>query len=174
MTIFLVGVAIGICGGWFFGRWHEQAKVMAAVFDARYDFNKGEAWLSSLVKRLPYLFKLLSFLLAALLAAPLAHANTPGKHSVSLSWTASTTTGVTYDLYRGSAAGVCQGTVTPYVTGITGTAYVDTTGLTDGETIYYNVSAVGTGGKESACDGELQVQIPVLPSPPAGLSATEF
>jgi hypothetical protein len=32
---------------------------------------------------------------------------TPGKHSVILNWTASPTSGVTYNLYRGSAAGVC-------------------------------------------------------------------
>jgi|HubBroStandDraft_5_1064220.scaffolds.fasta_scaffold16003_6 hypothetical protein len=109
--------------------------------------------------------------LAVLLLAASAHANTPGKHEVTLSWTASTTSGVTYNLYRGSASGVCTGNVTPYVTGITATAYTDTFNLTDGQTIYYNVSAV-KGGAESACDGELQVQIPVLPAPPSGLSGT--
>jgi hypothetical protein len=100
-----------------------------------------------------------------------AFANNPGKHSVALSWTASTTTGVTYNLYRGSAAGVCSGTPTPYATGITSTTFTDTANLTDGQTIYYNVSAV-KGGAESACDGELQVLIPVLPAPPSGLSGT--
>lgn len=97
-------------------------------------------------------------------------ANSPGKHSVSLSWTASTTSGVTYNLYRGTSAGVCSGTPTPYQTGLTTTQFVDTVGLTDGETLYYNVSAA-KGGAESACDGELQVQIPVLPAPPTSLSA---
>ncbi len=46
-------------------------------------------------------------------------ANTPGKHTVALSWTASTTSGATYNIYRGTAAGVCTGTPTPYATGIT-------------------------------------------------------
>ena len=100
----------------------------------------------------------------------LAFANTPGQHKVTLKWTASPTAGVTYNLYKGSAAGVCNGTPTPYATGITGTTYTDTTGLSDGATIFYNVSAVGIGGAESACDGEVQVQIPVLPQPPSGLS----
>jgi hypothetical protein len=110
--------------------------------------------------------------LFALLLIPLAAlANTPGKHSVALTWTASTTSGVTYNLYRGSSAGVCSGTPAPYVTGIAGTTYTDTANLADGQTIYYNVSAV-KGGAESACDGELQVQIPVLPGAPSGLSGT--
>ena len=109
--------------------------------------------------------------LLILTASLVALANTPGKHSITLSWTASTTTGVTYNLYRGSTTGVCSGTPTPYVTGITTTQFVDTVGLTDGQIIFYNVSAV-KGGAESACDGELQVQIPVLPAPPTNLGAT--
>lgn len=113
--------------------------------------------------------KLRSFVLPLLLAS-LAWANTPGQHSVSLTWTASITPGVTYNVYRGASAGVCTGTPTPYATGIPGTQFIDKAGLTDGQTLFYNVSAVGTGGAESACDGEKQVQIPVLPAPPAGLS----
>ena len=109
--------------------------------------------------------------LALVLAATWALANTPGQHSVVLTWTASTTSGVTYNLYRGSTAGVCTGTPTPYATGITAATYTDTVGLTDGQTIFYNVSAVKNGG-ESACDGELQVQIPVLPGAPSGLGGT--
>lgn len=110
-------------------------------------------------------------ILAVLLLAASAHANTPGLLNVTLSWTASTTSGVTYNLYRGTVAGVCSGTPTPYVTGISGTTYTDAANIPSGGTLYYNVSAV-KGGVESACDGELQVQIPVLPAPPSGLSGT--
>src|SRR5581483_12249331 len=102
-------------------------------------------------------------LVSVLLLAIPAVANSPGQHKVTLKWTASPTAGVTYNLYRGTAAGVCNGTPTPYATGITGTSFVDQAGLSDGQTLFYNVSAVGTGGAESACDGEVQVQIPVLP-----------
>jgi fibronectin type 3 domain-containing protein len=87
-----------------------------------------------------------------------AFANTPGKHSVTLTWTASTSTGVTYNLYRGTAAGVCSGIPTPYAVGISTTSFTDTN-VTLGTTYFYNVSAVGTGG-ESACDGEVTVQVP--------------
>jgi hypothetical protein len=111
--------------------------------------------------------KLLPVLL--LLLCPLVFANTPGKHSVTLNWTASTTSGVTYNVYKGSAAGVCTGTPTPYATGVSGTQFIDQVGLSDGQTLFYNVSAV-KGGAESACDGEVQVQIPVLPAPPSGVS----
>jgi hypothetical protein len=115
----------------------------------------------------------ISITLACLALVLFAHADTPGKHGVILSWTASTTAGVTYNVYRGTAAGVCSGTPTPYATGITSTTFTDTANLTDGQIIFYNTSAV-KGGAESACDGELQVQIPVLPAPPSGNSATAF
>lgn len=103
-----------------------------------------------------------------------AFANTPGQHSVSLKWAASPTVGVTYNLYRGTGAGVCNGVPTPYKTGITGTAFVDNANLTDGATVFYNVSAVNSTGGESTCNGELQVQIPVLPAPPSGLVPTSI
>ena len=115
--------------------------------------------------------KKLLLLLSILFISIFCFANTPGKHQVTLSWTASTTTGVTYNIYRGSATGVCNGNPTPYATGITTTSFNDTSNLTDGQIIFYNVSAV-KGGAESTCDGEIQVQIPVLPAPPSNLSGT--
>jgi len=115
--------------------------------------------------------KLLCFLLC-LVALP-AFANTPGQHSVTLAWTnlCTGTTPCTFNIYRGMATGVCNGNPTPYAKGITTPTFTDTVNLTDGATIFYNVSAVRNGG-ESACDGELQVQIPVLPPAPSGLSGT--
>lgn len=101
----------------------------------------------------------------------LAPPGTPGQHSVVLTWTASPTSGVTYNIYRGAAAGVCIGNVTPYATGITTTTFTDNVNLTDGQKVFYNVSAA-KGGAESPCDGELQVLIPVLPGAPSGLSGT--
>jgi len=110
------------------------------------------------------------FIAIVVLFAISARANTPGKHTVVLNWTASTTAGVTYNIYRGTAMGVCSGTPTPYAAGVTGTTYTDSN-VTLGTTYYYNVSAVGTGG-ESACDGEVAVQIPSPPTPPTTLTGT--
>lgn len=112
--------------------------------------------------------QLLPIFLLAFVAS--AFAMTPGQHKVTLNWLPSATPGVTYNLYRGSAAGVCNGNPTPYATGISTTQFVDAAGLADGQTVFYNVSAV-KGGVESACDGEVQVLIPLLPSPPSALSA---
>lgn len=86
-----------------------------------------------------------------------ALAKRPSQHTVTLTWTASSTKGVTYNIYRGTSAGVCNGKPTPYATGITGTSYVDTN-VSPG-TYFYNVSAVGPTG-ESACDGEASVTVP--------------
>lgn len=122
------------------------------------------------MSRRKYLPHIGAGLAMVLLLTLLSFANTPGKHTVSLSWTASTTAGVTYNLYRGSSPGVCNGSPTPYQTGISGTSYVDTN--TPAGTYYYNVSAVGTGG-ESACDGEISVTVPnVSTGSPSTLSGS--
>jgi hypothetical protein len=105
--------------------------------------------------------------LSVLLFSVSAIANTPGKHTVSLAWTASTTSGVTYNIYRGSAAGVCSGSPIPYATGITSASFVDTNAPAG--TYFYNVSAVGPNG-ESSCDGEISVSVPnVNTGSPSGL-----
>ena len=110
-----------------------------------------------------------SLLMLSLLSV-LAFANTPGKHTVALSWTASPTNGVTYNIYRGSSSGVCNGTPTPYATGISTTSYTDTN--VSAGTWYYNVSASGAGG-ESTCDGEVQISVPAITTqPPTALQGT--
>lgn len=114
-------------------------------------------------------------LVATTFSSLLAFANTPGAHSVSLTWTAPANgcgSGCSYNLYRSPTPNVCAGTPTPYTTAIPTTSYVDLVGLTDGQTLYYNVSAVGSGGGEGPCNGELQVQIPVLPSKATAFQAT--
>ena len=58
--------------------------------------------------------------------------NTLPPHSNVLSWTASPTSGVTYNLYKGIAPGVCGTGKTPYKTGIAGTTYTDTYDLPSG------------------------------------------
>jgi len=106
-----------------------------------------------------------------LLLTLLSFANTPGKHSVVLSWTASTSSGVQYNLYRGSSSGVCAGTPTPYITGISTTTITDF-GVPAG-TYYYAVSAYTATGGESACSSEVQVSVPnITTAPPSGLSGS--
>lgn len=115
--------------------------------------------------------KKIALTIALCLFSLAGHASTPGRHSVTLTWTASTTTGVSYNLYRGTATGVCSGTPTPFVTGITGTSFTDNT-VALNTTYFYNVSAVGTGG-ESACDGEVTVQVPdITTTAPSNLQKT--
>jgi len=65
------------------------------------------------------------FLFALLVFALPLWANTPGQHAVTLSWTNNCTgsTACTFNLYRGTAAGVCNGTPTPYVKGIASPTY---------------------------------------------------
>lgn len=104
-----------------------------------------------------------------LMLCPFAMANTPGKHSVALTWTWSGTGTPTYNVYRGPATGVCSGSPTPFATGVTSTAFTDTT-VAAGQTYVYAVTAV-LGG-ESTCSAEVQVSVPTSPVAPSNLQGT--
>jgi hypothetical protein len=82
-------------------------------------------------------------------------------HAANLSWTASTTPNVTYNVYRATAA------TGPFTTPlnsspITGTTYTDTT-VQAGQTYYYVATAVAESGEESV-DSSPPVQA-TIPSP---------
>ena len=78
-------------------------------------------------------------------AAPSGLTATAGKGQVSLAWSA--VPGATsYRVYRGASTG--GEAATPVATGLTAPAFVDT-GLTNGTTYYYTVTAVGPGGESA-------------------------
>jgi fibronectin type 3 domain-containing protein len=83
-------------------------------------------------------------------AAPTLSSATPYDSQVTLAWTAPTGA-VSYNIYRGTISGG-EGAM-PIATGVTTTSYTDT-GLADGTTYYYQVTAVDGGG-EGARSGEL-------------------
>jgi hypothetical protein len=66
-------------------------------------------------------------------------ASAGNNNSAAVTWTASSTAGVTYTVKRGTSPGTYGATV---ATGVTSTSYTDT-GLTGGTTYYYVVVAVG-------------------------------
>ncbi len=83
----------------------------------------------------------------------------PIQHSVSLSWGASSTLSVVgYNVYR---AGVAGGTYTTVASTNSGTTFVDGS-VQSGQTYYYVVTAVDTGGAESVYSNQVQA---VIPSP---------
>ncbi len=84
------------------------------------------------------------------LPAPSGLAATAGNGQVALSW-ATAAGAASYNLYRSTVSGAEGGT--PYQTGLTATAFTDTS-VTDGTTYYYKVTAVGAG--ESAPSNEAQ------------------
>src|SRR5271157_3463655 len=96
--------------------------------------------------------------------------NTPGQHTVTLTWTETGCPTCTFNVYRSTTANACSGTPTPFVTGVATTNYTDAT-VTLGTTYFYDVTAVGTGG-ESACSNEAQIAVPSPPSAPASLQGT--
>jgi fibronectin type 3 domain-containing protein len=106
-------------------------------------------------------------------AAPSAPANlsaSAGNGQVSLAWTASLGTNgynISYNLYRSTANG---GPYAQVASGIISTNTTDT-GLTNGTTYYYVVTAVNAGG-ESGFSSQASATPQALPPPPANLSAS--
>jgi hypothetical protein len=76
-------------------------------------------------------------------------------HSVTLSWTASTTPGVTYNLFRGTISG---GPYTQIQTGITSTSATDTTVIA-GNTYYYVAQSQDSNG-QSVNSNQVQAVTP--------------
>jgi hypothetical protein len=84
-------------------------------------------------------------------------ASTPAgpQHSVNLSWKASPSAIVGYNVYRRGASGVVKLSSEP----VTGTSYVDHT-VQPGQTYYYVIKAVSAKGSESTASNEIRADIP--------------
>ena len=102
--------------------------------------------------------------------APTGLTAAPGDAQVGLSWTAPASNGGSaitgYNIYRSTTSGT-QGALLASV-GPTITTYTDT-GLTNGTTYYYEVTAVNTVG-ESTASNQVEVE-PGVPGPPTRLTA---
>ncbi|MGO8673986.1 MAG: choice-of-anchor tandem repeat GloVer-containing protein, partial [Capsulimonadaceae bacterium] len=98
-------------------------------------------------------------------AAPTGLTATPGNTQVSLTWTASTWA-TSYSIYRGTASGAEGSTA---IGTVTSTAYTDT-GLTNGGTYFYKVSAANGSGTSPLSNEASATPAPTAP-PPAGLIA---
>jgi hypothetical protein len=77
-------------------------------------------------------------------------------HSATLGWTASTSTVIGYDVYRGTVSG---GPYTLLSSLVTATQYVDSA-VSAGQTYYYVVTAVASGGVQSSNSNEVSATIP--------------
>lgn len=79
-------------------------------------------------------------------------------HTVSLTWTASTSSNVAgYNVYRGTVTGGPYGKQNTSL--VAGTTYTDST-VQSGQTYYYVATAVDTSGNESAYSNQAQAVVP--------------
>src|SRR5262249_14898258 len=69
--------------------------------------------------------------------------------SINLSWTASPTSGVTYDVFRSTTSGFTPSSANQVASGVSGTSFVDT-GLAPSTTYFYLVEAANAGGTSTA------------------------
>jgi hypothetical protein len=79
-------------------------------------------------------------------------------HTATLSWTASTSTVIGYNVYRGTASGGPYTLVNSSL--VSSTQYVDSTALA-GQTYYYVATAVASGNVESTYSNQVTAAVPV-------------
>ena len=84
---------------------------------------------------------------------------TSGLHTVSLSWAASTTSGVTYNVYRATTSGGYNYNAPLNSAPISGTSFSDCT-VTLGQVYYYVIRSVDGSGNQSANSTESTVSVP--------------
>lgn len=82
-----------------------------------------------------------------------------GLHTVSLSWTASTTSGVSYNVYRATTSGGYNYSAPLNSSPIAGTSFSDCT-VTLGQTYFYVVRAVDGSGNQSGNSSEITAAVP--------------
>ena len=80
-------------------------------------------------------------------------------NAVTLNWTASTTSGVTYDIYATTTSGTAPALANLVAQNVTTTSYVNT-GLLPNTTYYYTVVAANFGGESSASTKTVTTQAP--------------
>lgn len=97
-------------------------------------------------------------------------------HCTVLSWTASTTSGVTYSVCRSTTSGAENCTVPINTSPITGTSYIDPITLTNSQqTFFYVIVAVDVtsfGTLTSSPSNEASATFPALPQAPTSATAT--
>jgi len=86
-------------------------------------------------------------------------ATATNSNAISLSWTASTTSDVTYDIYASTTSGTAPTQATLVAQQVAGTSYVNT-GLQPNTTYYYTVEAANFGGESSPANATVTTQAP--------------
>jgi hypothetical protein len=76
-------------------------------------------------------------------------ATAAGSSQINLTWTASPTAGVTYNVYEGTTSGFAPSASNRIASGVAATGYA-ATGLNSLSTYYYRVTAVNAGGESAA------------------------
>jgi len=95
---------------------------------------------------------------------------------INLTWTASTTSPVTYNIFSSTTPGFTPSSSNQIASGVSGTTYSDT-GLVASTTYYYAAEAVNSGGASSPSNEANATTMPApscttVPSAPTGLAAT--
>jgi hypothetical protein len=91
--------------------------------------------------------------------------------TLTLAWTASTTAGVTYSVFRGTTPAFSPGPANQLVSSLAGLSYTDA-GLTASTTYYYFVEAVSAGGFAATSQLAATTTAPLTPLPRTGWVAT--
>lgn len=94
-------------------------------------------------------------------SAPTSLAATGSASSIALTWVAPTGGAVSYNVYRGTAAGA---EAPLHIANVTGLAYTDTLNLVFGTTYFYVVRAINAGGRSVVSNEVSSAEVPVITS----------
>src|SRR5262249_32769297 len=89
---------------------------------------------------------------------------------INLSWTASTTSGVTYSIFRSTTSGFTPSAANRIANGLIGATFADT-GLTASTAYFYVVEAVNPGGVSSAPTNQASAPTPAASSTTVQINA---
>lgn len=150
--------------------WALNGEDRLALLDSNYDATPVNSTKQSMLASIQFPLNPGGTTVTAPVAPSGLAATAASASTINLSWSASSTAGVSYTVYSATSSGA---TTTVLASGVTGTSYT-ATGLSASTPYYFTVKAVSVSAGSSAASNQASAttQAAAAPAAPSGLSAT--
>ena len=150
--------------------WALNGEDQLALLDSNYDATPVNSTKQSMLASIQFPLNPGGTTVTAPVAPSGLAATAASASTINLSWSASSTAGVSYTVYSATSSGA---TTTVLASGVTGTSYT-ATGLSASTPYYFTVKAVSVSAGSSAASNQASAttQAAAAPAAPSGLSAT--
>ena len=150
--------------------WALNGEDQLALLDSNYDATPVNSTKQSMLASIQFPLNPGETTVTAPVAPSGLAATATSASTINLSWSASSTAGVSYTVYSATSSGA---TTTVLASGVTGTSYT-ATGLSASTPYYFTVKAVSVSAGSSAASNQASAttQAAAAPAAPSGLSAT--